>query len=97
MFGADGETLMVLRPESPSISGWEPDWLFFQPRLEEALDAAARSHAGVAWSAAGWPRGSSRTASGATVTVRRVEELEPGVTSATDETRRVRGALRGRR
>jgi len=46
-FGADGETLMVLRPQSPSVSGWEPDWLFFQPTLEYALDARAREHAGV--------------------------------------------------
>src|SRR3974377_650009 len=46
-FGADGDTLMVLRPEKPSISGWEPDWLFFQPALEGALDARARSWEGV--------------------------------------------------
>src|SRR5208282_3745568 len=42
-FGADGEPLMVLQPERPSISGWEPDYLFFQPALESVLDVRARA------------------------------------------------------
>jgi len=46
-FGADGETLMVLSQPSPGVSGWEPDWLFFQPTLEDALDRRARSLRGV--------------------------------------------------
>ena len=29
-FGADGEELLNLTPETPSKSGWEPDYLFFQ-------------------------------------------------------------------
>jgi 2-polyprenyl-6-methoxyphenol hydroxylase-like FAD-dependent oxidoreductase len=57
-FGADGETLMVLASQSPSVSGWEPDWLFFQPTLEGALDAQARCNAGVTvergWAAGGF-------------------------------------------
>ena len=39
-FGADGEELMTLTPETPAKSGWEPDYLFFQPELERALDGA---------------------------------------------------------
>ncbi len=33
-FGADGEPLMTLTPQRPAASGWEPDYLFFQPELE---------------------------------------------------------------
>jgi 2-polyprenyl-6-methoxyphenol hydroxylase-like FAD-dependent oxidoreductase len=89
-FGADGETLMVLRPETPSISGWDPDWLFFQPNLEEALDAGARAHAGVTvergWSALGL----SQDEGAATLTLRGVIEDEPGRAMPTDELRTVR-------
>ena len=46
-FGADGEPLMTLEATTPSRSGWEPDYLFFQPSLEQALDAHARSLPGV--------------------------------------------------
>ncbi len=89
-FGADGEMLMVLRPEKPSISGWEPDWLFFQPGLEEALDERARGHAGVTvergWSAVGL----SQDDESAALTLRRVIEDEPGRAMPTDELRTVR-------
>jgi len=89
-FGADGETLMVLRPQSPSISGWEPDWLFFQPALEEALDAAARANDGVTVERGWVAEGVEQDADGATVVLRRAEEREPGVVAPTDEVRHVR-------
>jgi len=43
-YGADGEQIMriELNPEEVP-SGWEPAYLFFQPRLEGALDRAARA------------------------------------------------------
>ncbi len=43
-FGADGDPIMriELRPEDVQ-SGWEPAYLFFQPRLEAALDRAAQA------------------------------------------------------
>ena len=41
-FGADGEPLMTLTPQRPAASGWEPDYLFFQPELEASLDGCAR-------------------------------------------------------
>ncbi len=89
-FGADGETVMVLRPETPTLSGWDPDWLFFQPALEDALDAQARAQAGVTvergWSAVAL----SQDDEGATLTLRRVIEDEPGRAMPTDELRTVR-------
>ena len=47
-FGADGEPLMTLHSRVPAASGWEPDYMFFQPALEHALDRRARSHPTVA-------------------------------------------------
>ncbi|MFN8132918.1 MAG: bifunctional 3-(3-hydroxy-phenyl)propionate/3-hydroxycinnamic acid hydroxylase [Solirubrobacteraceae bacterium] len=89
-FGADGEELMTLRPASPALSGWEPDYLFFQPLLEEALDARARSFPGVTvergWSATGL----EHDAQGATLTLRRVDEPEESAAVSTGETRTVR-------
>ncbi len=46
-FGADGEPIFTLQSSSPAVSGWEPDYMFFQPCLEEALDRAARRHESV--------------------------------------------------
>jgi 2-polyprenyl-6-methoxyphenol hydroxylase-like FAD-dependent oxidoreductase len=40
-YGADGDELMTLRAPAPALSGWEPDYLFFQPTLEHALEARA--------------------------------------------------------
>jgi 3-(3-hydroxy-phenyl)propionate hydroxylase len=89
-FGADGDPLMTLTPHQPAISGWESDYLFFQPELEQALDAHACAHEGVSlyrgWSA-------DRLVDepdGATLTVRRYSELEPGLNAPTPETRTVR-------
>ena len=56
-FGADGEPLLTLRAPSPAPSGWEPDYMFFQPELEAALDRAC-ARAGVDGRARlGAPRG----------------------------------------
>ena len=57
-FGADGEELLTLVPEIPSKSGWEPDYLFFQPELERALDSACTRRRRHACTAAGSPRAS---------------------------------------
>jgi 2-polyprenyl-6-methoxyphenol hydroxylase-like FAD-dependent oxidoreductase len=46
-FGADREPLMTLIPQHPATSGWEPDYLFFQPELERALDDHACAHDSV--------------------------------------------------
>ena len=42
-FGADGDPLLTMHALTPTASGWEPDYLFFQPMLEETLDRAARA------------------------------------------------------
>jgi 2-polyprenyl-6-methoxyphenol hydroxylase-like FAD-dependent oxidoreductase len=42
-FGADGDPLLTIRALTPAASGWEPDYLFFQPMLEDILDRAARA------------------------------------------------------
>jgi 2-polyprenyl-6-methoxyphenol hydroxylase-like FAD-dependent oxidoreductase len=72
-YGADGETLMVLRPQNPALSGWEPDWLFFQPTLEQALDARARANEGVTVERGWIAEGLSQDADGAAVALRRVD------------------------
>ena len=59
-FGADGEPIMTMRAETPTPSGWEPNYLFFQPYLERALDRAAQSSASVE---RGWSASRARPAS----------------------------------
>src|SRR5262249_36528907 len=46
-FGADGEPVMTLEGTVPAASGWDPDYLFHQPALEEALEARVRELANV--------------------------------------------------
>lgn len=40
-YGADGEPLMTLHAPVPAASGWDPDYMFFQPALELALQRRA--------------------------------------------------------
>ncbi len=72
--GADGQPVMTLRAPVPAVSGWEPDYLFFQPALERALDAAARAHAGVSVERGWVAEGLERDGAGASLTLRRGEE-----------------------
>ena len=89
-FGADGEPLMTLTPQRPASSGWEPDYLFFQPELEEALDGQACTNDRVAVYRGWVAEGLVDEADGAALTLRRHEENEPGQLTPTDETRTVR-------
>ena len=88
-FGADGEPLLTLTPETPAKSGWEPSYLFFQPDLERALDGVCADD-GVAvhrgWAAESLTCGADE----AVLTVRRHQEGEPGRLTPTSETRDVR-------
>ena len=86
-FGADGETLMVLRPQNPAVSGWEPDWLFFQPLLERALDERARASATVTVERGWAAEGLRQDADGVTLELRPVEA---NLSRASDELRSVR-------
>ena len=70
-YGADGDELMTLRAARPATSGWEPDYLFFQPLLEQALDARARSFAGVTVERGWVAERLSQDDAGATLSLRR--------------------------
>jgi len=88
-FGADGELLLRFEPRSPAPSGWEGDYMFFQPELERAIDDHACAPAGVTvergWTAEGLEQFDERVE----LTLRRVTEEEPGRLALTGETRRV--------
>jgi 2-polyprenyl-6-methoxyphenol hydroxylase-like FAD-dependent oxidoreductase len=88
-FGADGELLMRFAPRSPAPSGWEGDYMFFQPELERAIDRRACVPAGVTvergWAAEGLEESDDRVE----LTLRRVTEQEPGRLALTGETRTV--------
>jgi 2-polyprenyl-6-methoxyphenol hydroxylase-like FAD-dependent oxidoreductase len=88
-FGADGNELLTLTPETPAKSGWEPDYLFFQPELERALDGRCADD-GVAVHRGWVAEGLTDEADGVTLTIRRHREDEPGQLTPTDETATVR-------
>jgi 2-polyprenyl-6-methoxyphenol hydroxylase-like FAD-dependent oxidoreductase len=87
-FGADGEPIMTMSAETPAPSGWEPNYLFFQPYLERALDRAARRSASVerGWSATEVVQHPDRVE----LVLQRVREDAPGRLAPTGETRTVR-------
>ena len=88
-FGADGELLLHFEPRSPAASGWEADYMFFQPELERAIDDHACTPAGVTvergWAAEGLVQSDERVE----LTLRRVTEDEPGRLALTGDTRTV--------
>jgi 2-polyprenyl-6-methoxyphenol hydroxylase-like FAD-dependent oxidoreductase len=91
-FGADGEPLMTLGQPAPSASGWEPDYLFFQPALEATLDRAVAAQPSVTVQR-GWAAEKLETATnGARLTVRRVQEDGPQGNTREIEARWVVGA-----
>src|ERR1700736_6471545 len=46
-FGADGELLLRFAVSGTARSGWESDYMFFQPELERAIDRQACGSATV--------------------------------------------------
>jgi len=88
-FGADGELLMRFQTHGPAASGWESDYMFFQPELERAIDRHACGLPTVSvergWEAVGLV---DRNV-GVELTLRRVEE-EAGRLALTGDTRMVR-------
>jgi 2-polyprenyl-6-methoxyphenol hydroxylase-like FAD-dependent oxidoreductase len=88
-FGADGELLLRFEPRSPAPSGWDGDYMFFQPELERAIDDHACVPAGVTvergWAADGLEQSDERVE----LTLRRVSEEEPERLALTGETRTV--------
>ncbi|MEU9891493.1 bifunctional 3-(3-hydroxy-phenyl)propionate/3-hydroxycinnamic acid hydroxylase [Sphaerisporangium sp. NPDC051011] len=70
---AEGETLMAFDYSAQGISGWRSDYIVYQPRVEDALDAAVRACPSVTVHQ-GWEASDVRQdAEGVEVTVRRVE------------------------
>jgi 2-polyprenyl-6-methoxyphenol hydroxylase-like FAD-dependent oxidoreductase len=88
-FGADGDELLTLTPEVPAKSGWEPDYLFFQPELERALDGRCAED-GVAVHRGWVAEGLTDEEDGPTLTLRRHIEQGPGELTPTEETTTVR-------
>ncbi len=84
--GADGELLLRFEPRSPAASGWEGDYMFFQPELERAIDRHACAPAGVTvvrgWAAEGLVQSDEQVE----LSLRRVTEQEPGRLALTGET-----------
>jgi 2-polyprenyl-6-methoxyphenol hydroxylase-like FAD-dependent oxidoreductase len=88
--GADGELLLRFEPRSPAPSGWEGDYMFFQPELERAIDRHACVPAGVTV-ARGWTAERLvQSDEHVELTLRRVTEEEPGRVALTGETQTVR-------
>ena len=78
-FGADGDPLMTLVGQAPSVSGWEPDYLFHQPELEHALEARARTLDTVSIER-GWAvTAIDTTGEHVSLQLRTVDEPSPGV------------------
>ncbi len=89
-FGADGRSLLRFDTHSPARSGWESDYMFFQPDLEAALDrlGCAQPRATIE---RGWvAEALVQFDAGAELTVRRVSEQDAGGLALTDETRTLR-------
>jgi 2-polyprenyl-6-methoxyphenol hydroxylase-like FAD-dependent oxidoreductase len=88
-FGADGKLLMTLRPEQPAKSGWESDYLFFQPELERALDGHACANDGVSLHRGWVAERLIDDGDGVTLTMRRYEP-DSGRIDPTNDTRTIR-------
>jgi 2-polyprenyl-6-methoxyphenol hydroxylase-like FAD-dependent oxidoreductase len=88
-FGADGEPLLFFEPASPAPSGWEGDYMFFQPELEHAIHVHACLPNGVTvergWSAEALVQSDDRVE----LTLRRTSEQEQGRLALTGDTRSV--------
>jgi len=88
-FGADGEPLLRFEPRSPAPSGWEGDYMFFQPELERAIDGHACVPSGVTVER-GWAAETlTQSDEGVELRLRRVSEDEPGRIALTGEMRTV--------
>jgi 2-polyprenyl-6-methoxyphenol hydroxylase-like FAD-dependent oxidoreductase len=89
-FGADGESLMRFETQGPARSGWETDYMFFQPELERAIDRHACGLPGVSVERGWEATGLVDRDEGIELTLRRVEEEEEGGLALTGDTRTVR-------
>ncbi|HEX6712611.1 MAG TPA: bifunctional 3-(3-hydroxy-phenyl)propionate/3-hydroxycinnamic acid hydroxylase [Thermoleophilaceae bacterium] len=89
-FGADGQPILRMEIPSPTRSGWEPGYSFFQPNLECALDALVH-RLPTATVDRGWTADALFQAEDhVELTLRRVLEPETGRLEDTGERRTVR-------
>ena len=73
-YGADGKPLMTLEAPVPAVSGWESDYMFFQPALEQALARRASEQPSVTVERGWVAQALSVEPEGALLTVRCVSE-----------------------
>ncbi len=81
-YGADGAPLMTLQAPVPAASGWNPDYMFFQPTLERALAHRAGEQPSVTVERGWVAEALSVEADHALLTVRRVSGETPDGTAA---------------
>ena len=88
-FGADGEPLLRFDVSILARSGWEADYMFFQPELERAIDRHACLAAGVNVERGWVAEGMTDSVGGVELRLRRVDEGESGRLATTGDTRTV--------
>jgi 3-(3-hydroxy-phenyl)propionate hydroxylase len=88
-FGADGELLLRFDVGGLAPSGWETDYMFFQPELERAIDRHACAERGVSVERGWVAEGVTQTESGVQLSLRQCVEQEAGRLALTGETRTV--------
>ena len=89
-FGADGELVLRFDVEGLARSGWETDYMFFQPELEAAIDQHACAPAGVAVERGWVAERLEDLVDHAQLTLRRVSEDHAGTLTSTGDRRIVR-------
>ncbi len=90
-FGADGELLLRFDVEGLAPSGWESDYMFFQPELERAIDRHACAEPGVSVERGWVAEGLVDSDEGVALRIRRVVEQEAGRLVSTGDVRTVTG------
>jgi 2-polyprenyl-6-methoxyphenol hydroxylase-like FAD-dependent oxidoreductase len=89
-FGADGELVLRFDVSGRARSGWESDYMFFQPELEAAIHCHACVPAGVTVERGWVAEGLEDSGHQVELTVARVSEEATGQLAKTGEYRRVR-------
>ena len=83
--GADGEPLLRFETQSPARSGWESDYMFFQPELEIALDRIGCEDPRITVHRGWVAEGLAESDEGAELTVRRVDDAGGGLALTGEE------------
>jgi 2-polyprenyl-6-methoxyphenol hydroxylase-like FAD-dependent oxidoreductase len=89
-FGADGDLLLRFDVAGAARSGWESDYMFFQPELEAAIHRHACVPSGVSVERGWVAEGLEDMADHVELTLYRVREEEAGRLARTGECRRIR-------